>query len=189
MFITRKKNKMKTISAILAIMLFTIAARANTYIISSGKWTDPCLWSGEYTGSTIKAGDTVIITGQVILSVPLVVEGTLRVDKGATLAGRGDITVAPTGTLVNNGSIVVRKIVNEGAVLNNLFVETVQDIENRNNMQSGSMVLAGNNFDNTCGQTSGRSGRFCASNIILKSAPVQLDVCAEINCVDEITGK
>lgn len=107
---------MKAISIIGMAMLLALMVQAKTYTIGSGKWSDPRVWGSQYPGSTIKAGDVVIITGQVTLTTPIVVEGILRIEKGGSMAGMKDLTIAKSGRLINNGSTVVRRIVNEGSI-------------------------------------------------------------------------
>ena len=180
---------MKTINVVLAIMLFGTAIQAKTYTICSGKWSDPCLWPDQSIGSTIKAGDIVIITGQVTLTTPLLVEGTLEIEKGATLIGSKDITIAKGGVLVNNGSTVVRRIVNEGSVSNNLFMESTADIENRSCMENNSTVVAGNNFAGIGGETCGTDGRIYINNTAPQCDSNDLDASACILTTNEIETK
>ena len=157
---------MKIFSFILTAMMFTTIAQAKIYTLSSGKWSDSCIWSENYAGATIKAGDVVIVTGQVVLNVHLVVEGTLRIEKGATLLGAKDITIAQSGVFVNNGSTIVGRIMNEGAVSNNLFMETKADIQNCSMMENYNAIVAGNNFESLGGKASGKDSRYYANKAI-----------------------
>jgi hypothetical protein len=180
---------MKTVNLVLAVMLFGTAIQAKTYTIGSGKWSDPCSWSDQSIGTTIKAGDIVIITGQVTLTTPLLVEGTLEIEKGATLLGAKDITIANGGLMVNNGSTVVRRIVNEGSVSNNLFMETTAGIENRSSLENNSTVVAGNNFDSVAGNTCGADGRIYINNTRPQCSSNELDASACILTTNEIETK
>lgn len=180
---------MKQISTILTVMLFITSIQAKTYTIGSGKWSDPCLWSDDQVGSTINAGDVVIVTGQVTLTSSLLIAGTLQIEKGATLLGAKDITVAKGGILVNYGSTVVRKIVNEGSINNSLFLETMTDIENRSMMENTNTVLAGNNFESVAGKACGKDCRFYANNNITQCDPAEFDANVGVYCAGEIETK
>ena len=171
------------------IILFITSAQAKTYIIGSGKWSDPCLWSDNQVGSTIKAGDMVIVTGQVTLTSSLQIEGTLQIEKGATLLGANDITVTKGGVLVNNGSTVVRKIVNEGSINNSLFLETMTDIENRSRIDNTNTILAGNNFESIAGRASGKNSRFYANKAISQCDPSEFDANVGVYCAGDIETK
>ena len=83
-----------------------------TYTLNSGKWSDACVWNGEYIGSTIKADDVVIITGQITMNTSLVVEGTLQVEHGAGMVGMKDLVVAKGGKFINNGNTVMKRMLN-----------------------------------------------------------------------------
>lgn len=76
-------------------------------------------------GSTIKADDVVIITGQVIINTPLVIEGILQIEKGAGIISTADITVAQSGTLINNGNVVAKGFVKQNGSGTNRDIELV----------------------------------------------------------------
>lgn len=165
---------MKTISSIGLAMFLGFTVQAKTYTIGSGKWTDPRIWSNEYIGSTIKAGDVVIIKGQVTLTTPLRVEGTLQIEKGAAMSGMQDLTVAQSGRFVNNGCTVVRNIVNEGSICNNCVMEAMTNIQNSSVIENNHNMLAGNNFKSAGGNAYGRGGRIYANNSASVSASTDL---------------
>jgi hypothetical protein len=184
-----KTKHMKTVNLVLAAMLFSTAVQAQTYTIGSGKWSDPCSWSDQSVGSIIKAGAVVIITGQVTLTSSLLIEGTLEIEKGATLLSAKDITIAKCGVFVNNGSTVVGRIVNEGSVNNNLFMETTADIENRNSLENYSAVVAGSNFDGLGGNTCGADGRLYVNHTTPQCNSTEPDAGACIISANEIDTK
>ena len=113
---------MKAISATLLTLMIVNFASAKTYILESGKWTDAKVWGNQYPGTTIKAGDVVIIKGQVVLTTPVTIEGTLQVEKGAYMVGMQTLLIAETGKFVNNGNTVMKGIVNEGTINNNMII-------------------------------------------------------------------
>ena len=157
---------MKTLTLLLAILLFTITVQAKTYIIGSGKWSDASIWGGEYMGSVIKIGDSVIVTGQITMNTAIVVEGTLVVGKGATMSGMKDLTVTPKGVFVNNGNTVVKRILNAGSIQNNMIMEAMMDIENRSSIVNNNAMITGNNFDNIEGTAAGDKGSYLINNKI-----------------------
>jgi hypothetical protein len=155
---------MKTIAMITLTVLCSIATQAKTYTIGSGKWTDPKIWGTQYIGSTIKAGDVVFITGQVTLTMPLVVEGKLQIERGASLIGMKDLHIGKGGFFINRGNAVVRRIINEGTVSNFQAMEAMMDIETTGTMENNSYILAGNDFETKGGNAFGRGGRMFANN-------------------------
>jgi hypothetical protein len=156
---------MKNVYTLIAAILTLATANAKTYTISSGKWSDVSVWGGQYIGSTIKADDIVIITGQMTMNTSIVVEGTLQVDKGAGMVGMKDLVVAKNGKFVNNGNTVMKRIVNEGFIKNNMIMEAIMDIENKNLIENDNMVT-GSNFENFGGNAAGKGGAYYVSNQI-----------------------
>ena len=163
----QKHNKsiMKKVYTILAIFATITTANAKTYSIGSGKWSDASVWNGQYIGSTIKADDVVIITGQITMNTSIVVEGTLQVEKGAGMVGMKDLVVAKTGTFVNNGNTVMKRILNEGLIKNNMSMEAMMDIENKSSIENNNMI-SGNSFDNFGGTAEGNNGSYYINNNI-----------------------
>lgn len=164
-----KLKAMKKVYTIIAAALTVVAAEAKTYTIGSGKWSDSKIWNGEYIGSTIKADDVVVITGQVTMNVNLTVEGTLQVEKGAAMVGMKDLVVAKSGKFVNNGNTVMKSIVNEGSITNNLIMEAMNDVYNRASISNNNNMVAGNNFQNFGGNASGNNGAYFVNNTIQTS--------------------
>lgn len=164
----QKRDKMKTI-LLLTTFLLVAATYAKTYTLTSGKWTDASTWSGDYMGTVIKAGDVVIINGQVTMNISLVVEGTLIVNKSAAMFGMKDLVITKTGELINNGNTVMRRVLNQGMITNNMIVEAMMDIENESLIGNNNMVIAGNNFDNTGGIAAGKRGAYFINNRVMAS--------------------
>jgi hypothetical protein len=145
-------------------MLCAISTSAKTYTISSGKWTDSKVWGNDYIGTIVKADDVVIITGQVTLTVPLVIEGKLQVERGASLVGMKDLFVSRGGSFINYGNTVVRSITNSGTITNHLSLEAMSDIQTTGTLENNSYMLAGNDFKSNGGNAYGRGGRIYANN-------------------------
>ncbi|MBP6730811.1 MAG: hypothetical protein KA149_02065 [Chitinophagales bacterium] len=161
---------MKKISTLFAALTILTAANAKTYTLTSGKWTDAAAWGGEYAGATIKANDVVIITGQMTMNTSIVVEGTLQVEKGAGMVGMKDLMVAKNGTFVNNGNTVMKRIVNEGTINNNLIMEAMMDIDNKGQIDNNNNMVAGNNLSNYGGEAGGHGGAYFVNNNVSASA-------------------
>lgn len=159
---------MKKVYTILAI-LATTASFAKTYTVGSGKWSDSKVWNNEYVGATIHANDVVIVTGNMTVNTSLVVEGTLQVEKGASLVGMKDLVIAKGGKFVNNGNTVLKNIINEGTVNNNMIMEAMGNIENRASIDNNNNMVAGNNFSNISGTAAGKSGAYFVNNVISNS--------------------
>ncbi len=167
---------MKKTSTLFAALIIFAAANAKTYTVSSGKWSDAAVWGGQYIGSTIGADDVVIITGQMTMNTSIVVEGKLQVEKGAGMVGMKDLVVAKNGTFVNNGNTVMKRIVNEGTINNNLIMEAMMDIDNKGSIANNNNMVAGNNFSNFGGNAAGNGGAYFVNNNISASAKFGADV-------------
>ena len=157
---------MKTVYTFLGAMLMMNLGFAKTYTLGSGKWNDAKIWDKEYAGATVKADDIVIITGQVTVTEGIVVNGTLQIDKGASMVGMKDLVIGKTGTFVNNGNTVMKRIINEGYINNNLLMEAMMDFDNKGKIENNNNVVAGNNFDNYSGSVEGRGGAYYINNTI-----------------------
>lgn len=160
---------MKKVYTIIAAVLTLANANAKTYTVGSGKWTDAAVWGGTYAGSTVKAEDVVIITGQITLNTAIVVEGTLQIEKGAGMVGMKDMMVTKSGKFVNNGNTVLKRIINEGTINNNLIMEAMMDIENKGAIANNNNMVAGNNFSNISGEVAGKGGAYYVNNNISSS--------------------
>lgn len=156
---------MKKVYTILALIA-TTASFAKTYTVSSGKWNDAKVWNNEYVGSTIKADDVVIVTGNMTVNTSIVVEGTLQVEKGASLVGMKDMVIAKGGKFVNNGNTVLKSIMNEGTLTNNMILEAMNNIDNRAAISNNNNMVAGNNFNNMNGTAAGQNGAYFVNNTI-----------------------
>jgi len=137
--------------------------------LGTGKWNDANVWNGDFAGNTIKAEDVVIISGQVTITNPIVVEGTLQVEKGASMIGMKEMVVAKSGKFVNNGNTVLKRIINEGSISNNLVMEAMLDIENKGTIENNNNVVAGNNMQNYGGNATGKGGAYFVNNTINSS--------------------
>ena len=160
---------MKVFYSILTATLISNFAVAKTYTLGSGKWTDAKVWNNDYPGTTIKSSDVVVITGQVTMNAGIVVEGTLTVDKGAFMVGMKDLVISKSGRFVNNGNTVMKRIVNEGTIDNNLIMEAMNDVDNKGLIENNNNMVAGNNFENFGGRANGASGAYFVNNNVFTS--------------------
>ena len=160
---------MKVFYSILTATLISNFAVAKTYTLGSGKWTDAKVWNNDYPGTTIKSDDVVVITGQVTMNAGIVVEGTLTVDKGAFMVGMKDLVISKTGRFVNNGNTVMKRIVNEGTIHNNLIMEAMNDVDNKGLIENNNNMVAGNNFENFGGKANGSAGAYFVNNNVFTS--------------------
>jgi hypothetical protein len=166
----QKAENMKKLYFILAAALLTATvAEAKTYVVSSGKWTDAAAWNGDYAGTTINEGDVVVITGSVTMNTNVVVAGTVKVEKGASMVGMKDLVVTRTGMLVNFGNTVMKTIVNEGIINNNLILETMVNFENKGIIGNDNTIVAGNNIHLYDGKAEGNGGTYFANNTVVSN--------------------
>jgi hypothetical protein len=161
---------MKTTCIFLGAMMIMNAAFAKTYTLGSGKWNDARVWGNDYTGTTVNPGDVVIITGLVTITENITINGTLQIEKGACIVGLKDLDISKTGRLINNGSIVMKRIINQGTIYNNLMMEATLDIENQGKIENNSNVVAGNDFDTNTGNMGGNGGAYYVNNTLKTSA-------------------
>ncbi|MDB5284831.1 MAG: hypothetical protein JWO06_3906 [Bacteroidota bacterium] len=177
---------MKTLFTTFAALMLTNFTFAKTYTVSSGKWTDAQVWNNQYPGTTIKADDVVIITGQITMNTGIVVEGTLQVDKGATMVGMKDLVIAKTGSFVNNGNTVMKRIINEGSIQNNLTMEAMMDVDNKGKIDNNNNLVAGNNFENFGGSASGKGGAYFVNNTVINSPASKIGNDVKVFCGNQI---
>jgi hypothetical protein len=157
---------MKSLYILIATTLIANATFAKTYTVGSGKWTDASIWTNGYPGTTISADDEVIVNGQLTMNTGIVVEGKLQVEKGSAMVGMKDLMIAKSGSFVNNGNTVMKRIINEGSIQNNLIMETMMDFDNKGKIENNNNVVAGNNFDNFGGNVNGKSGAYYVNNVV-----------------------
>jgi hypothetical protein len=160
----------KIYTTILATIAIASAVNAKTYVATSGKWTDATVWGNEYPGTTIKSDDIVVIKGQMTMNTSIVVEGTLQVDKGAAMFGMKDLMITTTGKFENNGNTVMKRIINEGTINNNLIMEAMMDFDNKGKVTNNNNVVAGANFINAGGTAEGNGGTYFANNTVVASS-------------------
>lgn len=161
---------MKKLYIILAAALLTAsAAEAKTYTLGSGKWTDAAIWNGDYAGTTVKEGDVVIIAGNVTMNANVVIAGTVKIEKGGSMVGMKDMVVTSTGMFVNHGNTVMKSIVNEGVINNNLILETMVNFENKGIIGNDNSIVAGNNIHLYNGNAAGKGGTYFANNNVITS--------------------
>jgi hypothetical protein len=182
----QKLRIMKAFYTILLITLATNFASAKTYTLGSGKWTDAKIWNNDYPGTTIKTNDIVIITGQVTMNTAIVVEGMLTVEKGAFMYGMKDLVISKSGKFVNNGNTVMKRIINEGTINNNLVMESINDVDNKGLIENNNNVVAGNNFENFGGNAKGNGGAYYVNNNVYTSPASNFGVQVKVFYGNEI---
>ncbi|MBL0308588.1 MAG: hypothetical protein IPP77_02540 [Bacteroidetes bacterium] len=160
-------NKLYTLLMVSFLAASNVSAK--TFVVTSGKWTDAAVWNQAYPGNVIAADDEVIISGQVTMNTGIVVEGTLTVEKGASMVGMKDLMISKSGKFVNNGNTVMKRIMNEGTIDNNLIMESMMDIDNKGMIGNNNNMVAGNNFSNYGGKAEGKTGAYFVNNNVFNS--------------------
>lgn len=148
------------------ILLMANSLWANKYTLTSGKWTDPQLWGDNYPGPLVKSSDIVVITGVVVINTSVIVEGTLEVEKGASMVGTRDLIIARSGTFINNGNTAIDRIENQGSIVNNMSMDAVADIDNSGSITNNSNMVAGNDFNNSGTVEGKKSTYFVQNNLV-----------------------
>lgn len=161
---------MKTLYTLITILALVTTTNAKTYVLSSsGKWNDVTIWNNDYPGTTIAAGDEVIVKGNITLNTSLVIEGTLTLEKGGMMVSNKDVVIAKSGMFNNHGNLVSKAIVNEGTINNTMLVESMGNFENKGTITNNSMTVAGTNFQNNGGVATGTNGAYFVNNNITSS--------------------
>ena len=157
---------------ILAAVIFTLnfSASAKTYVaINSGKWSDIATWENGAPGNEIKADDEVIVKNHITMNQDVAVKGKLTIEKGNTIMSNKSLFVAPTGKVVNNGNLTVKRIVNEGSIANNSMMESMQELENKGTIANNQNMVAGTNILNFGGSIEGNKGTYFANGTVVSS--------------------
>ncbi len=160
---------MKTTYIFWGAMMIMNAVFSKTYTLGSGKWNDARIWGNDYAGTTVNIGDVVIITGQVTITENITINGKLQIEKGACVVGLKDLVIEKPGMLVNYGSVVMKRIINQGTIYNNLLMEATMDIENHGKIENNNNVVAGNDFDSNTGNMGGNGGAYYVNNTLKTS--------------------
>lgn len=166
-------NNLTTQKLILVSLIASIlggSAYATTYkTISHGKFSDENIWQPTYPGNILKAGDSVVINSQVVLNIPIAVEGTLFIEKGAALQGNKEIRVAKSGLLENKGNTVVKRLSNEGKINNELILEAMMEVDNSGVINNTATTFAGSTLLNKGGVLDGNKGSYFSNNTVIAS--------------------
>lgn len=134
-----------------------------------GKFTDEKIWYPSYPGNIVRVGDSIIISSQVVLNVPVAVEGYMLIEKGAALQGNKELAVARGGYLTNKGNTVVKRLSNNGQINNELLLEAMLEVENAGIMNNTSATFAGSTLLNRGGMLEGKEGSYFSNNTVIAS--------------------
>ncbi len=168
---------MKQINNTLLKNLITLAAiaivnfsYATTYTaINSGKWSDANTWDKEAPGATISANDEVIIKNHITMNTDVTVNGTLKLEKGTSMMSNKSLVIGAEGKMINNGNLTVKRIYNEGSIINNAMLEAMNEIENKGNIDNNQNMVAGTNLMNFGGKAAGTKGTYFANGSVIAS--------------------
>lgn len=156
-------------TTILSYLCFNHANAATFKTTAYGKFSDEKVWEPTYPGNMVKEGDSIIISSQIILNVPITIQGVLVIEKGAGLQGNKDILVTKSGSLSNKGNTVVKRLLNEGKINNELVLETMMEMENTGWVHNSSVTLSGSNLLNRGGVLDGKNGNYFSNNSVIAS--------------------
>ena len=162
----------KSLIALAVILLAHTATFAKTYTaVNSGKWSDAATWSTNGApGNVIAIDDEVVIKNHITMNTDVAVSGTLTIEKGISVTSNKTLYITNVGKLVNNGNLVVKRIVNEGTINNNSMIESMNDVENKGTMTNNSNIMAGTNLMNFGGNVTGNQGTYFTNGTVLASA-------------------
>jgi hypothetical protein len=153
-----KKSTLNLLATTLVAVLVSSSSFAKTYtIVNNGKWSDATIWENGVPGNEIQSTDVVIVKNHVVVSSDISILGTMIVEKGNTLVSNKSLAVGKSGRLVNNGSVNVKRLMNEG------------EIQNSGNFNNNVNVLSGTNILNYGGSLNGEHGTFFANQTVINS--------------------
>ncbi len=165
-----KKSTLNLLATTLVAVLVSSSSFAKTYtIVNNGKWSDATIWENGVPGNEIQSTDVVIVKNHVVVSSDISILGTLIVEKGNTLVSNKSLAVGKSGRLVNNGSVNVKRLMNEGEIQNNSSLESMMEIQNSGNFNNNVNVLSGTNILNYGGSLNGEHGTFFANQTVINS--------------------
>jgi hypothetical protein len=161
---------LKNLITLAAIVLVNTAYATTYTAINSGKWSDAATWSNVAPGNVIEANDEVVIKNHITMNADVAVKGTLTIDKGVSVTSNKTLFIATTGKMVNNGNLVVKRIVNEGTINNNSMIESMNDVENKGILTNNANITAGTNLMNFGGNVTGNEGTYFTNGTVIASA-------------------
>lgn len=132
---------MEKIYLIVVLCMLCSNTKANTYTLTSGKWSEI------YDDSCVDEGIEVRITGTVILDRPIMIEGTLTIEDKAMLIGLERITITESGRLCNEGVIMAERLSNKGTVQSKHAISFIDDVSNSGTIDNGDLMIAGKSID------------------------------------------
>ena len=156
-------------AGIMASLLFGSVQAATYKTVIHGKFSDEKIWEPSYPGNVIKAGDSIIISSQVVLNTPIAIEGVLLIEKGAGLQGNKELAVSKSGVLNNKGNTVVKRLYNAGKINNELMLEAMLEVENSGIIHNTSTTFAGSTLLNRGGVLEGNKGSYFSNNSVIAS--------------------
>lgn len=180
----RAKSVIKYLFIILALST-TFCSDAMVFSVEGdGKWTNQANWDGAFPGKTNFLGDTIVIDAFITLNTDITIEGVVLVTETGSLLGNKQIEISPTGTLINEGNSIVKKIVNNGLIVNRLILECTGDLLNYNTIKNYETVLVGSSIYNT-GAINGDGGQYFSGEVLINqlkgSLSGNIDICAATN--------
>ncbi|MEX0812351.1 MAG: hypothetical protein WD048_09045 [Chitinophagales bacterium] len=158
------------------------SASAAVYTASGmGNFNDENIWTPEYPGNHIKAGDTVKITGQLKLNKDVLIDGMVLIYEEASLVGSSNLIIMEDAWLINKGLALVGGITNQGIVYNKHIMETSSDFINSGKILNNESVVVGQIMENI-GVMTGNGGTYMASNKMINAQGGKItgntDVCS-----------
>jgi hypothetical protein len=163
-------TNLKNTLVVIGTLVLTNTCIAKTYVAtSSGKWNNPTIWEGEQPTKSINSDDVVIIKNHVLIGEDLNINGLLIIEKNSSFISSRSLAVSSNGQLVNNGSLSVRRMINEGKVENYGSFETMSELQNNGNINNDQNIIAGSSILNQAGRLEGNNGTYFANTNVITS--------------------
>lgn len=182
---------MKNIYLLFALaFIFSTSATARTYVsTSSGNWNSAATWTP--AGGPPTANDTIIVNHAVTLNVSITINDLLRVNGGGSLISTNrTIQINATAQLlINNGTVDVKAITNNGLITNTNGTLTVQgNLDNNGTIVNNGLVTVNGNLINTGGTLTGNTGNYIIDINAINNAGGQITGTINICRPDGVTS-
>jgi hypothetical protein len=169
---------MKQTSLLIWFLVSFFSLRAEDYFflaLEDSYYENPANWFPAYPGDQISDSNRVVLMADASFgSYDIHIAGSMEITLGVRLhSALGSLQVMPSGTLDNQGSLMVMRIKNYGTLYNRLSAliylyeyiaydgaitqnacsavfETIAHIENSGRFDNYSRCIAGSDFSNSC---------------------------------------
>jgi hypothetical protein len=152
-----------------SLLTASFSTHAAVVFLQSGRWSEL------YAQNVVNAGTHIIITGNVTLDSPILIEGSIEISKGATFSGFKSLYITSSGILKNEGSIVLKSLLNTGQIINNGIIDLMYDLENEGTLQNNHLINCARSFYCNSGALTGGNSQYYVAEFYRISGIVSIE--------------